>query len=165
MTYSATASTVVMKHTVGQDALDEEQVCICAGIVRRKLYHQLTGIYAMQMVKGDPGMEDIYKWTQNQINTPLRGRTGHGDGVHILTGPIYVCGAEAGDVLQVTACSAHTSMKPPQGLLPLLCTDWWNCRGCLVAVTHARAVRTLLGLQRAQMPTTTLWEGAQHGCA
>ncbi len=56
-----------------------------------------------QMVKGDPGMEDIYKWTQNQINTPFRGRTGHGDGVHILTGPIYVCGAEAGDVLQVTS--------------------------------------------------------------
>lgn len=30
----------------------------------------------MQLVKGDPGMEDIYKWTQKQINTPFRGRTG-----------------------------------------------------------------------------------------
>ena len=30
----------------------------------------------VQLVKGDPGMEDIYKWTQNQINTPFRGRTG-----------------------------------------------------------------------------------------
>ena len=28
---------------------------------------------------------------------------GHGDGVHILTGPIYVCGADAGDVLQVNS--------------------------------------------------------------
>lgn len=27
-----------------------------------------------------------------------------GDGVHILTGPIYVCGAEPGDVLQVRPC-------------------------------------------------------------
>ena len=26
---------------------------------------------------------------------------GKGDGVHVLTGPIYVCGAEPGDVLQV----------------------------------------------------------------
>jgi len=28
------------------------------------------------MVKGDPGMEDIYQWTVKQINTPFRGRTG-----------------------------------------------------------------------------------------
>ena len=33
-------------------------------------------MYAMQMIKGDPGMEDIYRWSQNQINTPFRGRTG-----------------------------------------------------------------------------------------
>jgi acetamidase/formamidase len=26
---------------------------------------------------------------------------GHGDGVHVLTGPIYMCGAQPGDVLQV----------------------------------------------------------------
>lgn len=30
-----------------------------------------------------------------------RGRSGHGDGVHVLTGPVWVCGAEPGDVLQV----------------------------------------------------------------
>ena len=30
----------------------------------------------MQMIKGDPGMEDIYEWSQKQINVPLRGRTG-----------------------------------------------------------------------------------------
>ena len=28
------------------------------------------------MIKGDPGMEDIYQWSQQQINVPLRGRTG-----------------------------------------------------------------------------------------
>ena len=28
------------------------------------------------MIKGDPGMEDIYEWSQKQINVPLRGRTG-----------------------------------------------------------------------------------------
>ena len=30
-----------------------------------------------------------------------RGRSGHGDGVHVLTGPVWVCGAQPGDVLQV----------------------------------------------------------------
>lgn len=32
---------------------------------------------------------------------------GAGDGVHILTGPIYVCGAEPGDVLQVSGEGAQ----------------------------------------------------------
>lgn len=35
------------------------------------------------------------------MNVAMRGKSGVGDGVHILTGPIYVCGAEPGDVLQV----------------------------------------------------------------
>ena len=56
------------------------------------------------MIRGDPGIEDIYKWTEDGQNTPMRGKTGTGDGVHILTGPIYVCGAEPGDVLQVGGC-------------------------------------------------------------
>lgn len=30
----------------------------------------------LQMVKGDPAMEDVYEWTAKQINVPLRGRTG-----------------------------------------------------------------------------------------
>ena len=53
------------------------------------------------MIAGDPGIEDIYKWTPEGQNTAMRGKSGTGDGVHILTGPIYVCGAEPGDVLQV----------------------------------------------------------------
>jgi acetamidase/formamidase len=31
-----------------------------------------------------------------------------GDGVHIMTGPIYVCGAEPGDVLQVCELCWHS---------------------------------------------------------
>ena len=30
----------------------------------------------LQMVKGDPAMEDVYQWTVKQINVPFRGRTG-----------------------------------------------------------------------------------------
>ena len=29
-----------------------------------------------KMIKGDPGMEDVYLWTQQQMNVPMRGRTG-----------------------------------------------------------------------------------------
>lgn len=102
------------------------------------------------MIKGDPGIEDIYKWgpasgegdaeaaapragaccasacscrpsssdcadsNAGALTSPLagptpgtttdtrqRGATGGGDGVHVLTGPIYVNGAQPGDVLKV----------------------------------------------------------------
>ena len=53
------------------------------------------------MIEGDPDLEDIYYWGADGQNVDMRGANGKGDGVHILTGPIYVCGAEPGDVLQV----------------------------------------------------------------
>lgn len=43
---------------------------------------------------------------QEGQGVPFRGKSGVGDGVHILTGPIYVCDAEPGDVLQVWGMSA-----------------------------------------------------------
>jgi acetamidase/formamidase len=49
-----------------------------------------------RMIKGDPGIESIYKWTTNEKSIENRG-----PGVHIMTGPIYVCGAEPGDILEV----------------------------------------------------------------
>lgn len=42
------------------------------------------------MIKGDEGMEDIYNWSTTAKNKDFRGAAGGGDGVHILTGPIYV---------------------------------------------------------------------------
>lgn len=60
-------------------------------------------------------MEDVYQWTVKQINVPFRGRTGHGDGVHVLTGPIYVCGAEPGDVLQVDIINLEPRINPVSG--------------------------------------------------
>src|SRR5690242_14529003 len=35
-----------------------------------------------KMIKGDPGMEDIFKWTPTAKNKPFRGKSGSGDGVH-----------------------------------------------------------------------------------
>lgn len=60
-----------------------------------------------KMIRGDPGLEDIYEWGPEGQNVRTRGRTGSGDGVHVLTGPIYVCGAEQGDVLKVRHQALH----------------------------------------------------------
>jgi acetamidase/formamidase len=65
-----------------------------------------------RMVKGDPGAESVYFWDSQRKGVNRRGAgpldasvygrgAGEGFGVHILTGPIYVCGAGRGDVLEV----------------------------------------------------------------
>lgn len=64
------------------------------------------------MIKGDAGMESIYKWDENGANEPDRGATGGGDGVHILTGPIYVNGAEPGDILMVEIVDLKARKNP-----------------------------------------------------
>ena len=54
-----------------------------------------------KMIRGDPGLEEIYTWNPDLQVEDYRGASGKGDGVHILTGPIYVNGAEPGDILKV----------------------------------------------------------------
>jgi acetamidase/formamidase len=54
-----------------------------------------------KMILGDPAMEEIDTWDGTQQVENFRGATGAGDGVHILTGPIFVNGAEPGDLLKV----------------------------------------------------------------
>ena len=67
---------------------------------------------AERMINGDPGLESVFHWTKDQKNVDRRGAgpmdasvlgrgAGEGFGVHILTGPVYVRGAEPGDVLEV----------------------------------------------------------------
>lgn len=61
------------------------------------------------MIKGDLGAESVYRWTKNRKNVDRRGAgpmdasngTGGGAGVHILTGPIAVAGAEPGDIVEL----------------------------------------------------------------
>jgi acetamidase/formamidase len=67
------------------------------------------------MIKGDPGVEDIYEWTKDGQNVPMRGKSGVGDGVHVLTGPIYVCDAEPGDVLQIDILDLKPRKNPSTG--------------------------------------------------
>ena len=54
-----------------------------------------------KMILGDAGMEEIYAWDEELQVESMRGATGGGDGVHILTGPIFVRDAEPGDILKV----------------------------------------------------------------
>ena len=64
-----------------------------------------------RMISGDPGAESIYLWTKERkaidrrgagpVDGPLLRGAGEGIGVHLLTGPVAVEGAEPGDVLEV----------------------------------------------------------------
>jgi acetamidase/formamidase len=49
-----------------------------------------------RMIQGDPGIESIYRWTK-----AAKGISNRGPGVHVLTGPVYICNAEPGDLLEV----------------------------------------------------------------
>lgn len=72
---------------------------------------------AERMVMGDPGAESVFAWTEDFKGVNRRGAgpldasvfgrgAGEGFGVHILTGPIYINGAEPGDVLEVQILDA-----------------------------------------------------------
>ena len=67
---------------------------------------------ASLMVDGDPGAESVFRWTRDGKGVDRRGAgpvdasqfgrgAGEGLGVHILTGPIYIEGAEPGDIVEV----------------------------------------------------------------
>lgn len=64
---------------------------------------------AQRMVTGDPGALSVFHWDQHGKGVERRGAgamdaavgAGGGLGVHICTGPVYVNGAQPGDVLEV----------------------------------------------------------------
>jgi acetamidase/formamidase len=64
-----------------------------------------------RMIAGDPGAQSVFEWTREHkavsrrgagpAEGPFRLGAGEGVGVHLLTGPVAIEGAEAGDVLEV----------------------------------------------------------------
>src|SRR3982075_3889968 len=67
---------------------------------------------AERMVKGDPGAESVFLWTKEKKGVNRRGAgpmdaslfvrgAGEGLGVHICTGPVYVRGAQEGDLIEL----------------------------------------------------------------
>ncbi|MEC5398963.1 acetamidase/formamidase family protein [Uliginosibacterium sp. H1] len=64
---------------------------------------------AERMVKGDAGAESVFYWDKQKKNVNRRGAgpmdakvgAGGGEGVHVCTGPVFIKGAEPGDILEV----------------------------------------------------------------
>jgi acetamidase/formamidase len=64
-----------------------------------------------RMIAGDPGAESVFHWTREHkavsrrgagpTDGPFRLGSGEGIGVHLLTGPVVIDGAEPGDILEV----------------------------------------------------------------
>ena len=80
-----------------------------------------------KMIKGDDGMESVYTWTEeNGPNEAFRGATGGGDGVHVLTGPIYVNDAEPGDILKVEILDLMARVNPDGRAFGSNAAAWWG---------------------------------------
>jgi acetamidase/formamidase len=79
-----------------------------------------------KMIKGDVGMEDIYTWNNETIGEGFRGATGGGDGVHILTGPIFVEGAEPGEILKVEIMDLVPRVHPDGKTYGSNAAAWWG---------------------------------------
>jgi acetamidase/formamidase len=94
-------------------------------IVTIETLTQHAGDDVERMVMGDPGAESVYLWTKDKKGVDRRGAgptdpkvykkgSGEGMGVHILTGPVFVRGAEPGDILEVRIldCVPRPSANP-----------------------------------------------------
>ena len=72
------------------------------------------------------GMEDIFHWSPDKQNEAQRGATSGGDGVHILTGPIYVDGAEPGDMIAVEILDLQLRQNPDGRTFGSNAAAWWG---------------------------------------
>jgi hypothetical protein len=79
-----------------------------------------------KMILGDPGMEEIFRWDGTQQVENFRGATGVGDGVHILTGPIFVSGAEPGDLLKVEILDLQPRSNQDGKTYGSNAAAWWG---------------------------------------
>ena len=102
----------------------------------------------IETVSGSPARLESSGVPPNQIPEALRSIykevTDKGPGGHILTGPIYVEGAEPGDVLEVriqklelTAPFAYNSFRPGSGFLP---DDFPSSRTKIIPLDRTRMV-------------------------
>jgi hypothetical protein len=78
------------------------------------------------MIKDDPGMESVFSWDTHTKRESFRGATGGGDGVHVLTGPIFVEGAEPGDLLKVTIQDLQPRVNPDGKTFGSNANAWWG---------------------------------------
>jgi len=79
-----------------------------------------------KMVLGDAGMESVFNWTSSAKYEDYRGKTGGGDGVHVLTGPIYVNGAVEGDIISVDILDLYPRLNPMNETYGSNAAAWWG---------------------------------------
>ncbi|KAL6756670.1 hypothetical protein V8C86DRAFT_3136431 [Haematococcus lacustris] len=70
------------------------------------------------IIKGDSGLEDIFRFDNKTQTISMRGRTGRADGKHVMTGPVYICGAEPGDTLKIEILDMKPRKNPVTGVVP-----------------------------------------------
>ena len=79
-----------------------------------------------KMILGDPGMEEIYASDATGRTESKRVATGGGDGVHILTGPIFVNDAEPGDLLVVEILDLQPRPNKDGKTYGSSAAAWWG---------------------------------------
>jgi hypothetical protein len=79
-----------------------------------------------KMIKGDAGLESVYTWNEDGPNVAYRGASGGGDGVHVLTGPIYVNDAEPGDILKVEILDLMPRLNSDGRAFGSNAAAWWG---------------------------------------
>lgn len=67
------------------------------------------------MIRGDPAIEDIFYWEAGQSLETKPEPKLPGSGVHLVTGPIEVVGAEPDDILQVDILELDPRYNPETG--------------------------------------------------
>jgi len=68
-----------------------------------------------KMIRGDPAVEEIFYWEETQTLENKPEPKLPGTGVHLVTGPIEVVGAEPGDVVQVDILELEPRYNPVTG--------------------------------------------------
>jgi acetamidase/formamidase len=135
-----------------------------------------AGDYYEGMIKGDAGIEDIYKWGVAGVGSGLlgpspggvspgttfaahkRGASGGGDGVHVLTGPIAVAGAQPGDILKVEVLGLRPRVNPNTGkTFGINAAAWWGYHfGATGAVARLLVSAAVTRACRAALPCRVL---------
>jgi Acetamidase/Formamidase family len=68
-----------------------------------------------KMIRGDPAVEEIFYWEAGQTELDKPEPKLPGSGVHLVTGPIEIAGAEVGDVIQVDILELDPRKNPETG--------------------------------------------------
>ena len=97
-----------------------------------------------KMIKGDAGLESIYLWNEDGANEGYRGASGGGDGVHVLTGPIYVNDAEPGDILKVEILDLKPRLNSEGRVFGSNAAAWWGFQARVNDVDGSEFVLSLL---------------------